>query len=692
MKNTYLSLNSNETISDKIYDINSGINLVIAPTGTGKTTFVLEKLTKKYKILMLVPLVGQIEQLENKYQRNTSIKFISGKNCPSSVQWPKYQNKHIVATYDMWSKIQHHLDVSNYVLVIDEIHKLYSVGSYRDDALNPLLALVNNRSLFQKKLFLTATYTPKLGEIAQLVPDSFYIFEKSNSQRRLLTIKYSQDSGQYDWLSDIIDRLNNRSAKQKVLVRLNSNKRIDTAITVLETLGYKALKISRQTLETSPVKRILTAERLSDNYDVFLTSSVFDEAINLNNHETDIDSVHIVDASAHPEEIVQFMGRLRLANPPFFLHLKTDKYFLEKIDNISKANDNIDQMIEKKFQALSELSKSLSVVNELFNEKNDICLDVDSINNSISSFLDFDILWTDKHNKTVPNTAAILSKIYLSHRYSLYNNYYLLEDAITLLSPSIIVKKEKRTTSAPKNIIDLLDKIKEDQKQKEIDACSTVCDYIASQAKQQEISLHEYGRLINDEISQENHKCPFDFKKQKEEFLKYFNAITLTQHLSNIHHIKTVLTENQYHHIIKISESYKNNVFYNQIRSLLSKSFNTGSHINGPDARQIVLDALRYTIQYIPALKRYIKSEYYVKGFMFDYDKQCYDIAESKALNFIAKIADVEDKNSHKTPEKRYLIFRSIHYKSYTFINANVKPSYTQNKKIATQNIEEIFA
>jgi alanine racemase len=48
-----------------------------------------------------------------------------------------------------------------------------------------------------------------------------------------------------------------------------------------------------------------------------------DEAVNLNNPEIEIDSVYILGKQAHVEELVQFIGRLRLANVPCHILLHT---------------------------------------------------------------------------------------------------------------------------------------------------------------------------------------------------------------------------------------------------------------------------------------------------------------------------------------------------------------------------------
>jgi superfamily II helicase len=336
MKEITYTLQNSEFITDKMQSIDSGCTLIESPTGSGKTSFVLEQLTTTQKILMLVPLVGQVRQLKSTYANRSDIVFLSGTDKNSTRAIADHQGKHIVATYDIWPHLKNKLKFINYTLVVDEIHKLYSAGSYRDEALNPLLDALADKTTFVKKLMLTATYTPNLAEIANILPDTWIrVTRPMTAAPKKLTVNVYSQQWSYHWLKAVLQRLSLRTGAQIVFVRLNSNARMEKAAECLKTSGYKVLAVSRRTLGNDVVKQVLTEQELPKGYDVVLTTSIFDEAINLNNADSDIDSVHIVDASAHPEEIVQFMGRLRNANPPFFLHIQKDASFLNPLEKYS---------------------------------------------------------------------------------------------------------------------------------------------------------------------------------------------------------------------------------------------------------------------------------------------------------------------------------------------------------------------
>lgn len=90
---------------------------------------------------------------------------------------------------------------------------------------------------------------------------------------------------------------------------------------IYKTEGFNIQLINSKEISNPSCKELLSLERINTEYDAVICTSILDEAINLKNHDDEIDSIHIIGGSAHPEEIVQFIGRLRVANPPVYIHL-----------------------------------------------------------------------------------------------------------------------------------------------------------------------------------------------------------------------------------------------------------------------------------------------------------------------------------------------------------------------------------
>ena len=118
---------------------------LVAPTGAGKTNLTMEKLTVQFKlVIILVPTQAKVMELLHAYSGKTNIVseylfFYANENPDGTIR--KFKGV-IVATYDKFDKIIKLMSDSQKkeaLLVIDETHKLYSAGSFRDEALTPII-------------------------------------------------------------------------------------------------------------------------------------------------------------------------------------------------------------------------------------------------------------------------------------------------------------------------------------------------------------------------------------------------------------------------------------------------------------------------------------------------------------------------------------------------------------------------
>lgn len=697
LKNT-LTLAENEFIINKINTLDAGCTLIESPTGTGKTTFVLEHLTQSTTILMLVPLVLQVRQLKSQYGQRTDLVFLSGtdKDSTNNKSLSDLQGKHIVATYDLWPALKQNLSFENYTLVVDEVHKMYSAGSYRDEALNPILDIINNKTLFSKRLLLTATYTPLLANLANIIPDSHITILRAQAATKKLTIRSYEDKWSYHWLKFVINRLQTSKPQNKVImVRLNSNSRMDKAIQVLEKLNFKVLGVSRKTIGKRDVKTLIENQKLPQKYDVILTTSILDEAINLNNDDSEIDSVHIVDASAHPEEIVQFMGRLRVANPPFFLHInKTDNFFTQ----LSTNNvDEYESKIKSKYTTLENFahaSKQLAIDFDNQLSPFEIFKGFNIVNTTLQNFLECPILTVQ--NQTVSaNVAGILACCYKLDIFHAFKHYEYLKTRLTSLLPTLVVVKESVLDKKDDNLQSIIDNAEIDKVQKFSEAVKKVCQHIKDDLAKSNKTLLNYAqeknKILDKNPSQGN---PFNPNNHPIEYTTYFTAIDLSTHLTRIEDVERALINKHEYKVIELSKSYRTDFFKNDIRKSLQKRFDDNNLIIKPkDAVDIVLQAFRNTRQKFTSLNS-IKDCKHL-GIKINSGNQHISIAESKALKLIKDLVDVTDTNSHK-PQKRYLQLVNMTWNNYQFNNASRAPAYENLKAkeppVTIGNLEDEFA
>ncbi len=688
MKNISYELNSNEFITDKMQSIDSGCTLIESPTGSGKTSFVLEHLTTTQKVLMLVPLVGQVNQLKSMYYAKNNMAFLSGTDKSTSQQnILDHQGKHIVATYDIWPHLKSKLNFKGYTLVIDEVHKLYAAGSYRDEALNPLLDALADKTTFVKKLMLTATFTPNLAEIADILPDTWIKITRPTTVTKNLMVNIYSENWSYHWLQAVFDRLLKRTGKQMVFVRLNSNARMEKAAECLKTRGYKVLAISRRTIGNDVLKQVLTAQELPQSYDVVLTTSIFDEAINLNNANSDIDSVHIVDASAHPEEIVQFMGRLRKANPPFFLHIQKDDSFLQS----STSNDEKKswQRIQAQYDALTNFAHASKMIAKEFGgqiEIDGLMKGIATVNTTLSNFLECSILTTKNHH-VIPNKAGILACCYRTDTYHIYQHYCYLKTRLVALLPSLIVDKNCIDNKPNQSLDDLIQAVEVEQDKLQKKAIADVCQRIQSDCKADNKTIQTYGYEKINELEQDEQAAnPFDGDTQAEAYKQYTLAVSLCIHLQDIANVQRALESGDNYKVIELSKSYQHDVFKNEIRKILQEECIDKNDLTilAEDAEEIIKTAFRETRIKLPVLTNIILRQPKL-GISLNAGNHHIDVNRSKAMNLLVQIADMDDINANK-PKTRYLILKGLHWKGYKFCNANRKPYYEEKKKIAKEN------
>ena len=194
-------------------NINSFINnnskqqLIIAPTGTGKTTSIINYADSHplKKIVLLCPYQSLVDNIEKDNPNLT---------CGYGAEFLSYKktSKFIVTTYDSIEKIE---DVDLHI--VDEAHLLCSHSSFRD--VIPLIFQTQT-----KVVFITAT--------PEIIED---LFPKYNNKDYILEFDINRPkkevkifSGKYNVRQTIKDIItNNQNPSKTVLIRVNSKSVID---------------------------------------------------------------------------------------------------------------------------------------------------------------------------------------------------------------------------------------------------------------------------------------------------------------------------------------------------------------------------------------------------------------------------------------------------------------------------------
>ena len=201
-----------------------------------QSPFTMEELKVQFKVvLILVPTQAKVMELQNEYSGKAPflceyLFFCANENPDETIR--RFKGV-IVATYDKFDKIiqlMSNPQKKAALLVIDEAHKLYSAGSFRDDALTPVICHLQKRSILTI-LFLTATKTTELFDQLKIDIDQEILVKHQNPPVRDIRVTSLSNGDQYTAIAIIEQKIrelikSSDSSKGKygktIIVRVNS--------------------------------------------------------------------------------------------------------------------------------------------------------------------------------------------------------------------------------------------------------------------------------------------------------------------------------------------------------------------------------------------------------------------------------------------------------------------------------------
>lgn len=700
-----LTIKKNEKLNDAMQRLSADIlnfadhrTLIRADTGTGKTTWVLEILAKTEKILMLVPLVSQIQQLKALYKDQRDIAFLSG-SCSSDFIDDLANMQVIVATYDYLPNLlgkRKNIDWKQYLLVVDEVHKVYSAGSYRDAALNPVLRQLRltkqaytdggTKARFKGCIMLTATWTEEMARLAQILPERRIMTENKNVLRRNLIVQQYSKADTWHWLCHVAPRAEKQKEQpnpQIVLVRLNSESRMIKAKKVLNALGYSVLLISRKYMSTPDVRTMLKEQKLS-GYHVVITTSILDEAINLLNPKGTIDSVHIVDGTAHPEEIVQFAGRLREATPPIYLHLNHSKW-PTTTQAIQPLNDRY-TLIKTMASNLQKVVAAHIPLDSTFNT----AAFIEEINTTFKRHLDCRLLEQGSKSALI-NYAGILAATYRLDSSQSYRSFAQFQSRMAALAPNITVRHKLLDDEPDESIKAFLANVQSDEDLERQDQSIVVGDKLqAKYESSKHTSLKDYATECVKKMDERKFVNPYHFQEQALQHQLYHHSVKLSEHVVELEQVKSIVANNETHAVLKFVEVLQDRLVISIHNGLKQRSVaeGWGFKVTADGAVDIVKSALQATATRFPDYKQAVKLGKCRHQGISVLPNHQFKVEPSKALNLIASISNSQDKNKHK-PDSRYLLIDGLDFKGYRYhALAPLQPS--EHRRLPTAPVTDL--
>lgn len=305
-----IDLAADEWLSDRPPVIRCERAMLVGETSIGKTSYVLGLLASRYPVILLLPTVSQTQQIAVTWAAQ-ELSVVHARCQPESLQ------RTIVATYDQLPTIRRKLGAAcaDYLLVVDEVHKVYQAGSYRAKALQGLLEAIDTLGQpggFRCFLGLSATLQPDLLDFT--VGQWIVVRKPARWVRQVAITEYQEIDAWVETLlrQDLLplDALN--------VIRLNDVQRLQALEAFFTERGYRCLVVHSQVQDEEEIQQMLAGEAVATDCQLLLTTSLLDEGINLQNEN--LGCVHLI-GDIHSGELHQFLGRFRQCNPDVFLHI-----------------------------------------------------------------------------------------------------------------------------------------------------------------------------------------------------------------------------------------------------------------------------------------------------------------------------------------------------------------------------------
>jgi hypothetical protein len=384
---TELALSENQYISDLAIEIKHKLTHLSAPTGRGKTTFIVNELSKHSKIIMVCPVNIQVRQLASDFRDNPKVQCITGDE--------KSINLHgdiIICVYDRLAQLlDSGLRANHYTLVIDEAHKIYQAANYRSKALSVLVDAISDDT-FKQVLTVSATFQPDIFPFSfdEIISIAFDQADKPPME----VVFYKERDFIEQYLLSIAP-----TEGHIAIIRLNNKEQIKHAKLCFEQKNLRVLEIHSDNQKSIDVTTFL-ATSLVTGFDIVLTTSLLDEAINIKN--TNVESVHLFH-KLHCDEINQFIGRNRKSQPDVFLHLLESELNREDID-IARSRLEVEDLCDAALNFCLKIAKTPSEFSRV----------VSNINITTKHCQGFEPLFYDFRERELPsiNEVSVLAKLY----------------------------------------------------------------------------------------------------------------------------------------------------------------------------------------------------------------------------------------------------------------------------------------
>jgi hypothetical protein len=346
-KNTKHDLVIKEYLSEVETELNDVISKnkkvqIVSETGSGKTTFFMNQYADKgNKTIFLVPYTSMaISFVEGEKKKGNIIPAQYDKTTSDIDAAIKNEVPLIMSTYDGLQVICNKLpNCSDYTLVIDEIHNIVPVYSYRKEAVR---SIINLGDRFKKVVCLTGT--PLHNDVMNLMP-----FFTDLKTVKVKSEKVTDKRVHFVLTDDPINSITKHivaskgNGKKTAVYYQNCDKNKELA----NALSYHKMTsavINSTTKDGKQTKNVLKNQKL--DVDVLIGTASIKDGINVKNFE--IREIHVV--GLHPvRDIQQFTNRFRNAvtDIDVYIYVSKNHYLNVGSSNANKIHAKVKKEAEK---------------------------------------------------------------------------------------------------------------------------------------------------------------------------------------------------------------------------------------------------------------------------------------------------------------------------------------------------------
>ena len=261
---------------------------IVAPTGSGKTHLPFDG-----KQIWVFPTTALCQQFFDAHQFAWTV-FC---DAPS----PEGSRDLIITTYDSFVRVAKEVDLSEYTVILDEVH-IFVTGSapgYKLEALRNTLNLLH----IPKKVF-TLTATPFPNKISVFTEYDTIIAKKKDSFKRNVKLIASEESRR----ADVVKSVCSRGNFSLIFLQQTDMKVLSQWQNSFAAVGKKVVYINSRKKGTDEFIKLVSDQQV-DTDAVYISTSVIAEGVSITTEIPTVD-VYIM-GNEHPALIEQMSRRFR---------------------------------------------------------------------------------------------------------------------------------------------------------------------------------------------------------------------------------------------------------------------------------------------------------------------------------------------------------------------------------------------